>query len=303
MLKCFADLEQIIRMKKEKMRVVVAAAHDLHTLQGIDEARAKGVMEPLLVGDELKIRTLIHEEGLALDGVEIVGADSDAAAAKAAVKCIVEGRGNVLMKGKLQTADLLREVVNKEYGLRTGEIMSHVGLFHIPSYHKLMMLTDSGMVIGPDAEQKRQILDNAVRTLHALGVAEPKVAVLCATEVENPKMAASVDAALLKAQNQAGRITGCIVEGPISFDLMYDKTSGEIKGFESPVCGDADIVLTPDMTSGNILGKSFMFAAKARMAGLIVGAKIPVVLVSRSATAEEKYWSLVFAAAVASASS
>jgi phosphate butyryltransferase len=298
-LQTFEDLERVVRAKPEKMRVLVAAAHDLHTLEGVDDARSKGMIEPVLIGDGAQIRALIDEKNFALQDVEIVETDSDEGSAREAVARIAAGEGNVLMKGRLQTADLLREVVRKEHGLLTGEIMSHVGLFQIPGCHKLLALTDGGMVIAPTAEQKRQILDNAVRIMRSLGVQEPKVAVLCATETENPKMQASVDAALLKKQNKEGRIKGCLVEGPISFDLMYSKESAEIKGYDSPVCGDADILLMPDMTAGNIVAKTFMLAAKAPMAGLIVGAKVPIVLVSRGATAEEKYLSLVFAAAAA----
>lgn len=299
MVTSFSDLEKIVRAKGEKMRVLVAAAHDLHTLEGINAAYKEGMIEPILIGDGEKIRSIIAAEGFDISEAEIIDRDSDAASAKTAAALIAEGRGNVLMKGKLQTADLLREVVSREYGLRTGEIMSHVGLFQIPGFHKLMLLTDGGMVIAPSLEQKKQLIDNGVAVLKALGIREPKVAVLCATEVENPKMPASVDAARLKQWNGEGRIEGCIVEGPISFDLMYDKESARIKGYESPVAGDADMLLLPDMTAGNLVAKTFMLAAKAMMAGLIVGAKAPIVLVSRGATAEEKYWSLVFAAAVA----
>lgn len=298
MLTSFSDLERIVREKSGVVRVLVAAAHDAHTLQGVNEACLKGMIEPVLIGNGAKIREIIDAGGLGIRGAEIIETADDVQSAKKAAQLIVSGYGNVLMKGKLQTADLLREVVNKELGLLTGEIMSHAGLFQIPGYHKLMILTDGGMVISPNAEQKRQILRNAVSVFAALGVTNPKAAVLCASEVENPKMQATVDAALLKKQNAEGIIRDCVVEGPISFDLMYDKESAKIKGYESPVAGDADILLMPDMTAGNLVAKTFMCAAKAMMAGLIVGAKVPIVLVSRGATAEEKYWSLVFAASL-----
>jgi phosphate butyryltransferase len=299
MLTSFSDLERIVREKSGVVRVLVAAAHDAHTLQGVDEACGKGMIEPVLIGNGAKIREIIDAGGLGISGAEIIETADDVQSAKKAAQLIVSGYGNVLMKGKLQTADLMREVVNKELGLLTGEIMSHAGLFQIPGYHKLMILTDGGMVISPNAEQKEQILRNAVSVFAALGVTNPKVAILCATEVENSRMQATVDAALLKKRNAEGIIRDCVVEGPISFDLMYDKESARIKGYESPVAGDADILLMPDMTAGNLVAKTFMCAAKAMMAGLIVGAKVPIVLVSRGATAEEKYWSLVFAASLA----
>jgi phosphate butyryltransferase len=299
MLKKFSDLESIVKGKPAKRRILVAAAHDGHTLEGVGEAFAKGMIEPVLIGDRRKIAGIIAERSLGLGGAEVIDAPDDAACAKKAAGMAAAGYGDAIMKGKLQTADLLREVVDKKNGLLVGDIMSHAGLFQVPTYHKLFVLTDGGMVIAPDIRQKQMILGNAVRTLAALGVENPKVAALCATETVSPKMQASVDAAELKRRNKEGEVKGCIVEGPISFDLMYDAESAKVKGYDSPVAGDADILLMPDMTSGNLVAKSLMLAAGGMMAGLIVGAKLPVVLVSRGASAEEKYWSLVFAAAVA----
>jgi phosphate butyryltransferase len=299
MLKTFKDMEQAVKGRQGKMRVAAAAAHDLHTLEGLQAAREKGMVEPVLIGDAAKIREICKEAGLSVGDAEIIDISDDAAGARKAAALVAEGGAQILMKGKLQTADLLRAVVNKELGLLTGEIMSHVGLFQIPTYHKLMIITDGGMVISPDIDQKMKILDNAAAVMRKLGVEEPKAAALCATETENPKMQATVDAAELKRRWQAGQIKNCVVEGPISFDLMYDKESAAVKGYNSPVSGEADICLLPDMTAGNLVAKTFYVAAGAMMAGLVVGAKAPIVLVSRGATAAEKYWSLVFAAAVA----
>ncbi|MDR1271859.1 MAG: phosphate butyryltransferase, partial [Clostridiales Family XIII bacterium] len=261
------------------------------------EATSKGMVDSVLIGDAKKIEEIIKAEGLDLGNPEIIEAEDDIASAVTAVKLIAEGKGDVLLKGILQTADLLRQVVNKEYGLLTGEIMSHCALFQIPDYHKLMILTDGGMVLNPDAVQKRYIVENAVRVMHNLGVAEPKVAALCATEVVNPKMQASVDADILKQQNQSGEIKGCYIEGPISFDLTWSKESAAIKKFESPVTGDADILLFHDMVAGNVISKAINYIGHSTMAGIIVGAKVPIVIVSRGGTAEEKYLSLVCAAA------
>jgi len=294
----FGNFEIIALSKARKSRLIAVAAHDLHTLEGIQDASSKGIVDPVLIGDATRIREIISGNGLTLDQATIVNAEDDSECVQIAVRMISDGEGDAIMKGKLQTSDLLREIVKKKYGIMQREIMSHVGLFSVPAYHKLFALTDGGMVIAPDAEEKRKILANAVWTLESIGITNPKVAVLCATETPNPKMAASMDAVLLKQQNQEGVITDCVVEGPISFDLAFDAESAKAKGFESPVAGDADILLVPDMTAGNLVAKTFMLAAKGMMAGLIVGAKIPIVLVSRCATAEEKYWSLVFAAAV-----
>lgn len=200
------------------------------------------------------------------------------------------------MKGKIQTADLLRAVVNKENGLRTGKVMSHIVIHEIPTYHKLLAVTDGGMMMYPNLDEKKQIIENAVSTFLALGYENPKVAVLAAVETVNPKMQESVDADMLKKMNIKGEIKNCIVEGPISYDLTMSKESASIKGFVSPVTGEADIIVVPNITVGNILGKSLVYSAGAKMAGFIVGAKVPIVLTSRGSTSEEKYLSLALSA-------
>jgi phosphate butyryltransferase len=297
-LRTFPDLERIVALRSARQRVLVVAAHDVHTLQGVDEAYRKGIIEPILIGDKDAIQKIIAEQSLSIGSAKIIEAADDADCARQAADMAAAGLGDVIMKGRLQTADLMREVVDKKRGLLVGKIMSHVGLFSVPAFPKLVALTDGGMVIAPDIEGKRSILNNAVRTLSAIGVENPKVAVLCATETVNSKMPASEDADYLKKANAKGLIEGCVVDGPISFDLACDMESVRIKGYESPVAGDADILLMPDMTAGNLVAKALMLGAKGMMAGLIVGARLPIVLVSRGATAEEKYWSLVFAAAV-----
>ncbi len=175
--------------------------------------------------------------------------------------------------------------------------MSHVVFNEIPNYHKLLVLTDGGMMMYPDLDKKKQICENAVDTLRTLGYKMPKVAALAAVETVNPKMQETVDADALKRMNLENEITDCIIEGPISYDLTMSKASAEIKGFESPVTGDADIVLVPNITVGNVLGKSLIYSAGAKMAGFIVGAKVPIVLTSRGSSSEEKYLSLVLSAA------
>lgn len=299
MLENYEVLVKRVKAQPEKKRLAVAAAHDAHTLEGVAEACRQGVVEPVLVGDETRIRKIIADENLPLQDAAIIDEKDDTAAAKKAVALIKEGKADILMKGILPTAQLMREVVNANTGIKDEGVLSHVGLFQIPAYHKMILLTDGGMIIAPNLEQKKSIVENAVRVFRNLEDDIPKVAVLCATEDVNPRMPASVDAAQLKKWNQEGVLADCIVEGPISFDLMFDKASAAIKGYESPVAGDADIWLMPDMTAGNLVAKSLMCAAGAQMAGIIVGAKAPIVLVSRGATAEEKYYSLIFAALAA----
>lgn len=297
MIQNFTGLIKMVQSNTVIKKVVVAAAADLHTLEGVYTAYQNGIVEPVLIGDEKEIRTICKEHGFDFKNSLIIDQPDPVEAAKKAVQMVRAGEGNFLMKGKLQTAELLHEVVNKEYGLKTGSVMSHVGLFEVPGYHKLVVITDGGMLISPDVLQKEKILENSVNVLLALGYEKPKAAVLCATEVINPKMQESVDAGQLKEWNQSGRIQNCIVEGPISYDLTMSKEAAQIKGYESPITGDADILLCPSMTTGNLLSKALMFHCGTKMAGIIVGAKVPIVLVSRGATSEEKYLSLVLAAA------
>lgn len=297
MFHSFAELIQLVQSNAEVKKVVVAAAADLHTLEGVYEAYKEGIACPILIGDEKAVKQICSEHGLNFEGVEYVDEPDPLIAAKLAVQIIRSGKGDFLMKGKLQTGELLHEVVNKEYGLQTGSVMSHVGLFEIPDYHKLVVITDGGMLISPNLEQKEKIINNAVSVLLKLGYEKPMVAALSATEVVNPKMQESVDAAQLKEWSISGRIPNCYVEGPISYDLMISPESAKIKGYSSPVTGETDIMLCPNMTTGNLMSKALMFHAGVKMSGIIVGATVPIVLVSRSATAEEKYLSLVLAAA------
>jgi phosphate butyryltransferase len=297
--KNFGELIKKVQKSDSPKRVAVVAAHDEHTLQAVFKAKKDNIVEPLLIGNKTKIKEVFSYLNENLDEEAIINVEDDTAAAKKAVELIHENKADFIMKGKIQTADLLREVVNKEKGLRTGRIMSHFVFDEIPNYHKLIVTTDGGMVMYPTLEEKKQIIENAVDTLIALGYENPKVAVLAAVEKVNPKMPESVDAALLKEMNKNGEIKNCIVEGPISYDLTMSKESAEIKGYSSPVVGDADVLVVPNITAGNILGKALVYSAGAKMAGFIVGAQVPIVLTSRGSTAEEKYLSLVLSAAAA----
>ena len=297
MLKDFEAMAELVKANPVKKRLVLCCAHDEHSLDAVYEAYREGMVIPVFVGKEEEIKRICSEQGLNFGVVQIYDIDDDIECAKKAVSLIREGEGDVLMKGKMQTADLLKQVVNKETGLQVGKIMSHVGIFKIPNYHKLIVQTDGGMLLTPDIDQKAKIINNAVETLHNMGYENPKVAVLCAAEKLNKKAPESVDAAELKERNLNGEITGCIVEGPISYDIALSKEIADFKGFESPVAGDADVMVMPNMAAGNILGKSWSLTAGGTMAGMIVGAKVPIVLTSRGATAEEKFYSIVFAAA------
>ncbi len=297
MLRNFDELIQKARSEISVRRVAVAAAHDRHTLEAVSLACQDNIVEPILIGDAEIIKELIDLYEIDLPTFCSIDTKDNEAAARKAVAMIHAGEADFIMKGKLLTPELLKAVVDKKTGLQNGGTMSHFAILEVPNYHKLLVVTDGGMVMYPDIKQKTDILNNAVNALHKLGYSEPKVAVLAATETVNDKMPESVDAAVLKESNLRGIIKGCIVEGPISYDLVMSRESAEIKGYESPVVCDADILLVPDISSGNILSKVLICSAGAKMAGMIVGAEVPIVLNSRGASMEEKYCSLALCAA------
>jgi len=215
------------------------------------------------------------------------------------VKMVHDGAADVLMKGKVGTSDMLSAVLNKEYGLRTGRLLSHFAYFEVQSYHKLIAVTDVAMNIAPTLSEKIQILNNSVKVLNNLGIAKPKVAVLGAIEKVNTDMDATLDAALLSKMNQRDQILNCIVDGPLAFDNAVSLESAKYKEIKSDVAGDTDLLLMPDIEVGNVLYKSLVFFAKAKVASMIVGASAPIVLTSRSDSEQAKFDSIVLAAVVA----
>ena len=200
------------------------------------------------------------------------------------------------MKGLIQTGDLLRILLSSEGGLRTGNLMSHLSIVQIPNYHKLIGLTDVAVNISPDLSQKKAIVENAVVTMTRMGFEPPKVAILASSEQVNPKMQDSVDAGELKKMNLEGILSGCIIEGPLSYDLAISRESAEIKGFESPVCGEVDLMVVPNMTAGNILLKALRYSAGAGSAGIVIGGKVPIVLTSRAVETQDTFLPLALAA-------
>ncbi|MCD8231893.1 MAG: bifunctional enoyl-CoA hydratase/phosphate acetyltransferase [Clostridiales bacterium] len=293
----FDVLVEKVKSFPEPKRVIVAAAGDAHTLEAIKEAVDEGIVVPVLVGEKAKITEIAAEIGLAVAEEDIYDVADVNEAAQKAVALVHEGKGDFIMKGKMETAQILKPVVNKETGLGTGRVMSHFVLDEIPNYHKLIVTTDGGMMTYPTLEQKKDIIVNTVETLKALGYENPKVACVAAVEKVNPKMPETVEADALKQMNLNGEIKDCIVEGPISLDIALSKEIADIKGFDSPVAGDADVILVPNIQVGNILGKSITVIAGGNMAGFIVGAQVPIVMTSRGSSAKEKYLSLVLAAA------
>lgn len=293
----FPELKANLRTKPPKT-AVVAAAHDEHTLQAVFAARRDGLIRPILVGDKGKILSIAQDLGEDLEPDNAVDAGDDIGCAAASVALIRAGEGTMLIKGMLQTGILLKAVVNRGAGIRTGEVMSHVAILDVPSYHKLLYVTDGGMVVAPTLEQKRHILRNAVDFCCFLGYDCPKAAALCAVETETPSMPETLDAAALKAEGARGDFGACLVEGPISLDLATNGEAARVKGYQSPVAGDADILLAPSIAAGNLLGKSLYGLAGGEMAGVVLGAKVPITVNSRGAAAEEKYWSILICAAM-----
>ena len=277
---------------------VVAAAHDLHTLEGVFAAERDGLIEPVLVGRREELLALCSRLGRAVPLPRIVEADSETECAETSVRLIREGAGRMLIKGMLQTGTLLKAVVHKDTGIRKAELMSHVAILDVPSYRKLLFITDGGMVVAPDLAEKKHILRSCGELCWFLGYEQPKAAALCAVEVVNPRMPETLDAAALKEAAARGEFGNMLVEGPIALDLATDPEAAAIKHYESPVAGDADILLVPNITSGNLLGKALYGLAGGKMAGVVLGAEVPIVINSRGASPEEKYSSILISAAM-----
>lgn len=300
MVRNFQELKTKYAKAAKRKRMAVAPAGDLHTLEAVFAAQKAGLVEPVLVGDKKVIEKIAEELAQTLEGIAVYDTKDEQKACEYAVNLIRESKADFLLKGKVDTKVILKAVVDKENGLGTGKIMSHFTIFEIPTYKKLLVITDGGMITYPTLEQKRVIIENSVGVLNKLGYANPKVGVLACAEKVNPKMPETIDGEKLKEMNQKGEISGCVVEGPISYDCAISKEIADIKGYYSPVAGDVDILIAPDIHTGNIMGKMLTCTCGAKMAGFVVGAKCPIVLTSRGSSAEEKYLSILTSAMVSS---
>ena len=297
MIKKLDDIFNELKSCDKKAVLSVAAAHDEEVLLAVKDACEMDIIKAILIGEEDKIRKIASEINFNLDNVEVIDESDLKLCAEKAVKLVSSGKADYVMKGLLDTSIILKEVLNKEYGLRTDSLLSHVMIYEVPLYHKLLILTDGGMNIDPDVSQKKKIADNAIKAAKSLGIDTVKVACLAAKEKVNPKMQATLDADELKSMCKDGMFgNGVIVEGPIAFDLAVSKDACKIKGYESEVGGDADILLVPNIETGNGIGKVLTYMANAKSAGIIMGAKAPVVLVSRADTHESKLYSIAYGA-------
>ncbi|WP_066293749.1 phosphate butyryltransferase [Bacillus sp. FJAT-29937] len=293
------DLDSLIkRATQYQMKTVaVAAAEDHEVIEAVSEAVKRNLANFLLYGDKEQIINIVNKhENLASSGnIQIIHTLSKGLAAENAVKAVKLNEADVLMKGNVPTATILKAVLNKEYGLRTGSVLSHIAVFEVPTYDKFIMITDAAMNIAPDLDQKAQILRNAIGIAQSIGIDKPLVAPIAAVEVINPAMQATLDAAALTLMNKRGQLTDCIVDGPLALDNAISMTAAEHKGIQSDVAGRADILLVPTIEVGNVLYKSLIYFAKAKVGAVIAGAKAPIVLTSRADSAESKLYSLALA--------
>ena len=264
------------------IRTAVAHPCEETALAGAIDAGAQGLIVPILVGPAAKIRDLAGRRRIDLGRTEIVDTPHSHASAARAVELVRKGEAEILMKGSLHSDELLGAVVAKETGLRTGRRVSHVFIMDVPTYHKVLVVTDAAINIAPTLEDKVDICQNAIDLLISLGLKRPKVAILAAVETINSKMSATIDAAALCKMADRGQITGAVLDGPLAFDNAISREAAAIKGITSDVAGDPDILLVPDLEAGNILAKQLSFLANADSAGLVVGARVPIILTSRA---------------------
>jgi len=276
--------EQLLERCTKLAPVPTAVAYPCETtaLEGAIEAGQEGLIEPILVGPVGKIAGIAKSSGIDLERIQVIDAlDSRAAAAKA-VELVRQGKAELLMKGSLHTDELLGAVVARDTGLRTGRRISHVFIMDVPTYHKVLIVTDAAINIAPTLEDKVDICQNAIDLAITLGLEQPKVAILAAVETVNSKMPATLDAAALCKMAERGQITGGLLDGPLAFDNAISKQAAKTKGIRSEVAGDPDILVAPDLEAANILAKLLSFLANADSAGLVLGARVPIILTSRA---------------------
>lgn len=298
-IRTFAGLLEAAKAKGPKT-VAVAAGHQAEVMLAGLDAEMAGLAEVILVGDADQIHAIARENSFDISRMEVVHAPQPREAAYQVMKLVSEGKADVAMKGKVETSDFLRAALSKELGLRTGRLFTHVAVFEIPEFDRLIFISDAGVVVAPDLEQKVEIVQNAILVAHGLQIQLPRVAVLAATEVVNPRIPTTLDAANLSKMADRGQIRGGLVDGPLALDNAISPESARIKGIKSEVAGYADILIAPDIEAGNVLAKAITYFAQGKMAGVVVGARCPLILPSRSDTREAKLVSLALGMMLAS---
>lgn len=295
-LKNLNDLKHLVD-GGPKRKLVLAAAQDQHSLGAVIKAWHSDIIEPILIGDKEGIQSICAANNYDITGLRIIHEPVPEMSVEMAVKMVSSKQADILMKGKIGSSTLLKCVLNKEWGLRTGNLLSHFALFEVDTYPKVIAVTDVAMNIAPNLQDKIAIVNNSVACLNRLGYIMPKVAVLGAVEMVNENMEATLHAALLSKMNQRDQIKNCIIDGPLAFDNAISLESAQHKGIRSEVAGDTDLLLMPDIEVGNVLYKSLVFFAKAKVASIILGALVPIVLTSRSDSEQAKFDSILLAAA------
>mgnify|MGYP002725460952 FL=1 len=298
--KMIKSLESLVDLAKgkDKRKIAVAAAGDYHVLKAIHNATEHGIVEPILIGCEDDIKRISSEIKFNVKPHKVINISDPYEASLEATKLISDGKADFLMKGLVSSGLFLKAVLNKEFGLRTGSLLSHVAIFETPYYHKLLGVTDAAMNVDPDLEEKIDIIKNAVKVFHGLKNRNPKVAILGSVETINPKMEATMHAATISMMNYRKQIKGCIIDGPLALDGAISEKSAKLKHITSNVAGEADLILAPDINGANILYKSLNFLGGATSAAVIMGAKVPIVLTSRGDSEKSKFLSIALAAAI-----
>lgn len=299
----FDGYKMLMDAAREKEAITVAVAHpcDDASLTAAIDAAHEGLIHPILVGPQAKIRAVAEREGLDLTPFPLVDAAHSHDAAAKAVALVRSGEAEALMKGSLHTDELLAEVVNSTTGLRTGRRISHCFILDVPTYPKPLIVTDGAVNVAPDLMAKRDIVQNAIDLALVLGIKEPKVAILAAVETVNPAMQSTIDAAALCKMADRGQITGGILDGPLALDNAISMEAAQAKGIRSPVAGQADILVVPDLEAGNILAKQLTFLTKAEAAGIVLGARVPIILTSRADSVRSRLASCAVAVLLAHA--
>ena len=295
----YRSFEQLLDQSESgsPARTAVVMAQEIETLQAVVKAWKDGIALPVLIGKKGTIQQNLRQLMIDENAFEICDCSSTEECLEETARLLRSGAVDVVMKDQIKTGDLMKMFVKKENGFLKGTLLSHVAFNELPIYHKLLCITDTSLNVAPDLKGKAELIRNAVFVMKNMGFDEPKVAVMAAVEYENPKMKETVDAAMLKKMNRENQLENCIVEGPISLDLAIDSHAAQIKNFHSPVAGDADLLVVPDLVSGNLLGKAMNYMPQSRFAGFVTGACVPIVLTSRASSTENKYWSLALACA------
>ncbi len=291
------DLVEIAKNKK-KVKIAVAAAEDKNVLEAVKNAYEKELIEPILIGNKEKILEISKNINFDIKNDSIIDECNPILSSKKAVELIKNKKADVLMKGLVQTADFLREVLHNETGIRKNGVLSHIGIFETPFYHKLIGVTDAALNIAPNIKEKIEIIKNGVELFNKLDYKLPKIAIIGAVEVVNPKMQTTIDAAMLTMMNKRNQIKNCIIDGPLALDNAVSKEAAAHKGIASEVAGDTDLIVAPYIEVGNVLYKSMNFIGGAKVAAVLMGAKVPIVLTSRADSEESKFYSIALASAM-----